>query len=1446
MREIQKRFLAEFDQPLRKHIINFCNTISETEYDVYLLMARKAACFTDVLIEIGLLKLNGKIVTDRVLEYDTNWLEGKKIAIIDDTIISGTSIYKLIEKLKLISATKIDVFTFCINEYWFVDEMLSLDDGSNFLKKPYLRLDHTTSLRFCKHIVDSLALTPRPYNVDFPIYNKIKFKRRDFNRIFESTLWKAVNTTNGYQKNNEIECISLNPNKEFLKSFNNDLGWEIDKSAHFKLRLYSKKLTDSKGDITYISKVVPFILFNAISHENVIHLTDEICNLENIDSKVFNSLLKTEVSKLLFVQYYFSARLFKKWLNFIETLLDKKIIYNVNNRSLNFLFSPEILEVINNFKLEGNVKLNFKKYTFLSESIEVNKIEHPINPIKTLNSIISPFLDLYYQKELPARRIVQKLKKKAFENIEYLHIVNRLYDGISLTQLKNEVSRTVSNRSDINLIISLFLDNYVDNGIVVPITVNKNGVLYRGYRHGEEVVWGNNNNKLLAKFYEKYLNVIGAEDLSNIYFQKLLVIFLKIGIREGFLEEYSSITPKNLRLKLLSVKAHLFGQISVYSEVPPFQSVNFTPILDYDTKAYWTSEFFKDLGILKFNGSNNIVFDFEKFNIKHAALQNRDEPEDIDETDTDKVHEIAEIFGFLKSNKLIDEDALVLLTSCLSLHDNTSSIAAELQIFLKSYPSYKNRIQSHINTTSFTLDRLKKLRLLKENLVWPALNSGQYKYVSYKNGKGRKLIQVVTEHFQSTKDSFKERAWKKFWKSEFELSKNEINELEPINNKMGVLLLELHIMVNAIHVLVFELISRSDNLTVFENRVEKEKLEIRQGLNKITEELKKLKIKDGDLSGNQIETNNLLTKTLGNQRKKLRKRSKKLSKDLKYWKTFNDENIADITKKAKELEQLNFEYKCDYVLNQILLGTYTEMKSKSLANLIHRIIKTLDESVLEIKSILKDFKTVVPKWGKIQEKQIYISLIHINSEIQDLEERKKISIIIKKHLLDFEISEFGENRRNKSFNLLRVADAKSGDGYIIGGRGQFTFERMTKLSCYLLEEFIRNDIPVTISFYPYFCEDGVHAYYNPQNLNYDIVKERLFLTLENNITKNEIIVYFSKQKYSVEGIERVLHSNFENKFNIDLISERNDLLNMASIKLTNEQMSSFKSIGIVTAIPKELAAIRLMLDIEIPLLKQPENDENDYIIGLINSERGEKIKVIIALMKEYGTNNAASTTSNLLRSFDEVEDVIITGIAGGIPNIKDAENHVRLGDIVVSDKNGILQYDSLKETSTNVKIRDYSSKPSARLLGKVNLLKSEYEQKLIPWLEILKNSEGELRNSKRPQEKDDILTIGKQIVAHPVDIEREPNIPRVHYGAIGSSNTLLKNEQKRDYLRDNYGVKAIEMEASGIADGTWNLSKGYLIVRGIVDYCNEDKNDLWHNYAALCAASYTKAIIKKL
>lgn len=120
----------------------------------------------------------------------------------------------------------------------------------------------------------------------------------------------------------------------------------------------------------------------------------------------------------------------------------------------------------------------------------------------------------------------------------------------------------------------------------------------------------------------------------------------------------------------------------------------------------------------------------------------------------------------------------------------------------------------------------------------------------------------------------------------------------------------------------------------------------------------------------------------------------------------------------------------------------------------------------------------------------------------------------------------------------------------------------------------------------------------------------------------------------------------------------------------------------------------------------------------------------------------------------------------------------------------------------------------------------------------------------RPSASQDILHAADpsdKPLEHPDDPERRGDNPRVFLGAIGSANELLKRPEKRDELRDRFGVRAVEMEASGIADATWNHEKsGYLVVRGVCDYCDTHKNDDWQKYASIVAAAYTRALIEAM
>jgi tetratricopeptide (TPR) repeat protein len=75
---------------------------------------------------------------------------------------------------------------------------------------------------------------------------------------------------------------------------------------------------------------------------------------------------------------------------------------------------------------------------------------------------------------------------------------------------------------------------------------------------------------------------------------------------------------------------------------------------------------------------------------------------------------------------------------------------------------------------------------------------------------------------------------------------------------------------------------------------------------------------------------------------------------------------------------------------------------------------------------------------------------------------------------------------------------------------------------------------------------------------------------------------------------------------------------------------------------------------------------------------------------------------------------------------------------------------------------------------------------------------------------------------------------------------LLKDPEKRDELLARFGVRAVEMEGAGIADAAWDGEVGYLVVRGICDYCDEIKGYDWQEYAAIIAAAYARAVLGRM
>lgn len=310
------------------------------------------------------------------------------------------------------------------------------------------------------------------------------------------------------------------------------------------------------------------------------------------------------------------------------------------------------------------------------------------------------------------------------------------------------------------------------------------------------------------------------------------------------------------------------------------------------------------------------------------------------------------------------------------------------------------------------------------------------------------------------------------------------------------------------------------------------------------------------------------------------------------------------------------------------------------------------------------------------------------------------------------------------------------------------------------------------------------------------------------------------------------------------------------------------TIGILTALPEEFHAVCIILGCDHELVADRAGAGRIYKLGVIRHRGGQAAHIVaVSQLLDMGNNNAAVGATLLLQDCPAVTNVIMCGIAGGAPNPARPVDHVRLGDIVVSGVEGVRQYDFVKEREGAIENRARPRPPSAELLEAARLLQAEELGERRPWDAYIADAVASLgADWDRPAPGTDVLrepngkdlvrrgingaarALGRNgmllrypVVAHPYS---DAAVPRVFHGLIASANNLQKNPFRRNQLRDQYGAKAIEMEGSGVADAAYQLTIPYFVVRGICDYCNEDKNDVWHRYAALVAAAYARALLE--
>lgn len=213
----QQDFFKHFTSNMRTHLLEFAKFLTSYKSDVYLVMSRKATSLISAMIDLGILHLHGQMVSDKILDMKLDWLRDKKVTIIDDVIISGTTINRTIGKLETIPVEQVKVAVIAVNQKWFEPDLFTIEHTRNsYLLDTYISLNDSECIQFCANVVASFLTLPRPYDLDFPYYKNQKITEKSLYKILSNNSFEAINITTISQKKTGVYSYSLFPSEETI------------------------------------------------------------------------------------------------------------------------------------------------------------------------------------------------------------------------------------------------------------------------------------------------------------------------------------------------------------------------------------------------------------------------------------------------------------------------------------------------------------------------------------------------------------------------------------------------------------------------------------------------------------------------------------------------------------------------------------------------------------------------------------------------------------------------------------------------------------------------------------------------------------------------------------------------------------------------------------------------------------------------------------------------------------------------------------------------------------------------------------------------------------------------------------------------------------------------------------------------------------------------------
>lgn len=484
-------FPVDYRDIIRAYISQIETILSN--YDVVVFIARKAICFYHALKSVGAFDNDDTVVvfSSRALTYnDLSFFKNKKIALIDDVVVEGTTLRK---SLDIFAENDLfpDIYMAACRKDFIKEKIAPYEEK---LSTKAVFLSDSNIYAFAAYIIRFIEMTKCPYNIDYPIYN-VKFASVEQFHSFMNK-FAYVDITTPLQKKRGIGNYVINFNHHILNQTS------INKLMHFvKIRIMH---FSGSNEVV----LIPFVLFHEMKFEQLDLLYEAIYN-EIINSKINKgSQQQIAENKLKIVQYVYSDLLAINFIN--DTGLTAKKDISLEKENIGFLMPIQQVNTI--FPTD----ISSLKYC-VEEGVD----------IITFNKYINATYDTI-------------LKRKHL-GIRYCSKEKQIYDDVLILSDFESICREMTiyeNEIYNEFTVSNMIDFFVDKGYLVPITLFSNKSIVRGYKCGEVTKLTEKELKLFSAMLAYYQKSKTNANMDRIEFEKLCVLFFRDCHKQNIISEY--------------------------------------------------------------------------------------------------------------------------------------------------------------------------------------------------------------------------------------------------------------------------------------------------------------------------------------------------------------------------------------------------------------------------------------------------------------------------------------------------------------------------------------------------------------------------------------------------------------------------------------------------------------------------------------------------------------------------------------------------------------------------------------------------------------------------------------------------------------------------------------------------------------------------------------------